>query len=486
MKIIQKNTKSNGSMLSGIFLAAFLATLGTSAVNIALTAFMQDFNTDLNTAKWTLTGFMLAMGTVAPLTGYLGQKFSNKKVYLYAIIGYTIASAFCAFAWGSTSLIAFRILQGCFSGLIAPTAMTIIYQSIPKEKQAFAVSLWSLAAYLAPAFGPTLSGWLIETFSWRAIFVINIPIGIISAIMIKFFVPYYKMDKAKRFDAIGFATSIFSSLMLLIAFSESSTWGWSSPKTISLMLIGMVILAVFIWRELHFKFPILNIRVFKYTRYTMSVIVSCIITIALYAGSLLTPLFLQNVQHETALQAGLILLPASLVMALIMPLVGKLYNYVGPRILIFTGISLIALGSWEMAHLTMNTASSYIVFWMIVRNIGISLSTMPSTNSGMSAVPREVSGDASSVNNWIRQGLASLSIGIFTSLLTVRTAFHAKSIAVLNPGDKLLQLKSFTLAVNDIYKISTVIILIAIPISFYLKKESESKVIIEDIEESVA
>lgn len=484
--MIQKNEKSSGLMLLAIFLAAFLATLGISAVNIALTAFMKDFNTDLNTAKWTLTGFMLATGTIAPLTGYLGQKFSNKTVYLYAIIGYTLASIFCAFAWSSTSLIAFRIMQGGFSGLIAPTAMTIIYQSIPKEKQAFAISLWSLAAMLAPAFGPTLSGWLIESFSWRAIFLINIPLGIISAVMIKAFIPYYKIDKPQMFDSIGFITSIGASLSLMIVFSESSIWGWASFKSIGLLLFGIIILAIFIWRELHIKLPILDIKVFKYTRYTMSVIVGCIITIALNAGALLTPLFLQNVQRESALHTGLILLPASLAMALLMPLVGKLYNYVGPRILILTGISLIAFGSWKMAHLTINTSASYIVFWMIIRNIGISLSTMPSTNSGMSAIPREMSGHASSVNNWIRQGLASLSMGVFASLLTSRTAFHAENIAVLNSDDKILPLKSFTLAVNDIYAIATIIILIAVPISFYLKKEKVKIKVTKNTEEIVA
>lgn len=484
--MIQKNEKSNGLMLTAIFIAAFLATLGTSAVNIALPAFMKDFNTDLDSAKWTLTGFMLAMGTVAPLTGYLGQKFSNKNVYFYAVIGYTLASLLCGFAWGSTSLIGFRILQGAFSGLIAPTAMTIIYQSIPKEKQAFAISLWSLAAMLAPAFGPTLSGWLIEISSWRAIFFINIPIGIISAVMIKYFVPYYKMEKPRGFDSIGFMTSIGASLSLLIAFSESSKWGWGSPKTLMLMALGLIILGVFIWRELHCENPILNIRVFKHTRYTMSVIVGCIITIALYAGSLLTPLFLQNVQQETALQAGLVLLPASLAMALIMPLVGKLYSIVGPRLLILAGVLLIAVGSWKMAHLTVNTSSSYIIFWMIMRNVGIGLSTMPATNSGMSSVPREVSGHASSVNNWIRQGLASLSMGVFASLLTVRTTFHAQGMTVLNPADKLIPLESFTLAVNDIYKIATIVILVAIPISFYLKKEDKGTELAKKVEEKIA
>lgn len=473
--MLKKDIKSNAPMLLAIFFAVFLATIGTSTVNIALPVLMKEFNTDLNTINWTLTGFMLAAGVVAPLTGFLGQKFSDNTVCFYSIIGLITSSLLCAFAFNSGSLIFFRVLQGGFSGLIAPATMTVIYKNITKDKQPFAISLWGVAAMLAPAFGPTLSGWLIENFGWRAVFLINIPIGIIAAVLIKYFIPRSKMEGTMGFDSIGAITSIGASLLLLVAFSESSKWGWSSIKTIGMIVVGGAILAVFIWRELKFKSPMLNLSVFKYTRYTLSIIVSSIITIALYSGALLTPLFLQNVQQETVLNAGLILLPSSLVMALIMPLIGKLYNSVGPRVLILTGVFLIAFGSWKMGHLKIDTPISYTILWMIVRSLGIALSSVPATNAGMEVIPMEVSGHASTVSNWIRQGLSSLSMGVFASMLTGRTASHARNLAALNPDDKSIPLMSITMSINDIYIISSIIILIAFPVSFYLKKGVKGK-----------
>ncbi len=464
--------KSSAVMLLAIFFAVFLATLGMSTVNIALAVFIKHFNTDLNTANWTVTGFLLAAGVIAPLSGFLGQKFGNKAVCFYSILGLVLSSLLCAVSWNISSLIAFRVLQGIFSGIIAPVTMTIIYQSIEKEKQAFAISLWGLAATLVPAFGPTLSGWLIDKFNWQAIFLINIPLGILTAIIVKFFIPDYKMEGSSRFDLIGTITSITASILLLITFSESSRWGWASFRTIGLIVVGLAVLAIFILWERHFDFPLLNLSVFKYRRYTVSIIIGSIITVALYSGALLTPLFLQNVQQVTALKAGLILLPASLIMALIMPLIGKLYNYAGPRVLILTGILLIALGSWKIAHLTINTSASYIVFWMLVRGIGTSLSMVPATNAGMEVIPAELSGSASSVSNWVRQGLACLSIGVFTAMLTARTAFHAQNLAVENPNDRFIAPESFTQAVNDVFLMSTIIIIIAIPLSLYLKKMS--------------
>ena len=240
--------------------------------------------------------------------------------------------------------------------------MTIIYQVIAKEKHAFAISLWSMASMLAPALGPTLSGWLIQCFSWKAIFMVNVPIGIIAIILVIRFIPQYNLSKANSFDFIGFTAVIILSLSILIAFSEGSLWGWISLKTISLIIIGGISLAIFISRELKISSPALNIRVFKFTKYTISIIAVSIVTIGLYAGTLLTPLFLQNSQHLSALDTGLILLPPSLAMAFMMPIVGTLYNRTDLRILIMLGLLFMALGSWKMSDLILDTPHSYINF----------------------------------------------------------------------------------------------------------------------------
>lgn len=456
-------------LMAVIFIGAFLATLSSSTINIVLPVLMKDFNSSLDIAKWTMTGFILAMGTVAPLTGFLGEKLSYKKLYILSLMGFTAASLLCAISWNIYSLIAFRILQGCFSGLIAPCAMTIIYQMVPKNKQASSLSIWSLASMLSPALGPTLSGWLIQNYNWQSIFMINLPIGIIAVIMAFFFLPYYKSESTITFDYPGLIICIGSSLSLLIAFSEGSACGWGSWKVLGLAILGLLFLGLFIYRELTAKSPMLNLRVFKYKTFSLSVLAGAIINIALYSGTMLTPLFLQTIQGLSPMDSGLVLLPGSLLMALAMPVVGILYGKVKPHFLVITGMLIIALGTYRMGYLTLGTPKGYIILWMSVRNIGISLAIMPATNIGMAVVSKKLTGHASAVNNWIRQAFASLSIGIFTSILSTRTVYHMKELGSSGIVGNMLKAKSSVLAVNDIYTLAAVILLIGIPVSFLLK-----------------
>ncbi|RAV19291.1 DHA2 family efflux MFS transporter permease subunit [Paenibacillus contaminans] len=460
-------------IMIAIFFGTFLAVLANTTVNVAIPMLMDHFQSPLSSIQWTMTGFMLMTGTVAPLVGYLGDRFSYKKLYVTALVGFTLFSGLCAFAWDSSSLIVFRMLQGSFSGLVMPATMTIIYQVIPREKQPFAMSLWSLSAMLAPAVGPTLSGFLIDAFSWQWLFLMNVPIGVVAIVMVLWLVPYYKMNVPKSFDAFGLVTVVVGSLSLLIAFSEGHNWGWTSARLLGLTGFGAIALLLFIRRQLRSDQPLLQLRILRNTRYSTSLLLSSIITVGLYAGSFLTPLFLQTIQQATPLEAGLILLPSSMVMALMMPITGKLYVKVGPFWLILAGVALIALGTYEMGRLSVDVSHGYVMFWMSVRNIGVALSTMPSNNAGMMSVPRELSGQASSINNWVRQVIASFSIGLFSSMLASRTASHAGALAAAGTdGLPAVQLQSFTLGVNDVYMLATVIMILCIPLVFLLRRNA--------------
>lgn len=473
----KKQEVSYAPMMVTIFLGAFLVTLSTSTINLALPFLMKNFNTTLDTVKWTLTGFMLAMGTMAPITAYLGERFSYKRVYLVSVIGFTLASVLCIFSWNIESLIAFRILQGAFSGIITPATMAIIYQVIPKKKQVGAISLWSTAAMLAPAVGPTLSGLLIQYFNWESIFMINIPLGIITAIIGFKYIPYFKLNVPKFFDFQGFVAIIIGSLALLVAFSEGGTLGWNSWIIITSIIVGVIAIGLFIWRALSIESPVLDIRVFKYSKYTLSTIVYSFVMMSLYAGTLLTPLFLQNIQQMSALDAGLVMLPASLAMALTMPAVGRLYAKVDSRILIVIGVLLMALGSWKMGHLAVDTPHGYVILWMIARNVGIAFGTMPVTYSGMAVLPKTMSGHGSAVNNWISRVVSSLSMAIFASLLTSRAAAHiTELIKSGSVSQGLAKSEGFVLGVNDLFTISFAIILIALPISYFLGNKEKSSV----------
>lgn len=458
-------------VMTAIFLGSFVTVLSMSTINIAIPVLMHDMNAELSTIQWTITGFMLAMGTVAPLTGFLGDRFSYKRLYMFALIGFTVASGLCAVAWDPSSLIAFRILQGCFTGLVMPATMTIIYQIVPREKQAVAVSLWSLSAMLAPAFGPTISGWLIDNWSWEWLFLINVPIGILAIVLVALLIPYYRLNVPRSFDVIGLVTVVVGSLSLLVAFSEGHKWGWTDGKTDGLIALGLATLALFAWRELKTGVPLLNVRVFRNARYTITLIITSIITVSLYSGTYLTPLFLQNIQRVTPLDSGLILLPASLAMAVAMPAVGKLYARVGPLTLMVAGIALIAVGTLAMSWLSVDVPHEYVILWMTVRNIGIALSTMPASNAGMEEIPRELSGHASSINNWVRNVLGSFAIALFTSMLASRQTAHVAALKQANGADPAIPLQAFTLSVNDVYLLATVIVLAGVPLALLIRKK---------------
>jgi EmrB/QacA subfamily drug resistance transporter len=467
-------------VMTAIFFGSFLTILSISMINIALPVLMVDFDTSLNTIQWTLTGFMLSLGTVAPLTGYLGDKFGYKKVYLYAIIGFTIFSLLCGFAWSAMSLIIFRIIQGMFSGLVLPATMTIIFQVIPKPKQPLAISLWAVSAMLAPAFGPTLSGWLIEYYSWKWLFLINVPIGVLAIFLIILMIPHYRLSAAKSLDVFGLITVVLSSLSLLVALSEGHSWGWTSARILALFAFGLLNLALFIRRELKASEPLLNLRVFGNMRFTITLITSTIVTISLYSGTFLTPLFLQKVQNVTPLDTGLILLPASLAMAVAMPLVGKLYTWAGPRMLTIPGIILIIAGTLAVSWLSTSTSHFYIIFWMTIRNIGIALTTMPASNAGMEEIPALLSGHASAISNWVRNVFGSFAIALFSSLLATHAPIHAVELAKAGAGNKVtITLLSLTMSINDVYLIATFIAIAAIPFSLLVGKRSNKETLTE-------
>jgi len=463
---VSPTTSSFWPVIFAIFFGNFLASLSTTTINIALPAFMHQFTAELHTVQWMVTGFMLATGVIAPVLGYLGDQFSYKRIYILSIIGFTICSALCVLSWNIQSLISFRILQGLFSGLIMPATMTIIYQVVEKEKQAFALSMWSVSAMLGPALGPTVGGFLVQHFNWHALFIMNIPIGLIAIVVAIRYIPYYKLSSKQHFDSVGFVSVIISSGALLVALSQGSMWGWQSAKTLSLLIGGAVLLIFFILWELRVKEPLLHLRILRIRKFSYSLVLNGIISISLYSGTFLIPIYLQNVQHTTAMQAGLIMLPGSLMMVICAPIAGRLYSRIGPVKLSLFGVLLMVVSTWSLTGLTVTTSHMFITVWMAVRYIGITFANMPITNAGMGAVPANESGHASSINNWIKQGMGAFAIGIFSSLLASRTAFHLQG--VVNPTEATQQF-AFTWSVGDVFMIATIIIALAIPFTFMLK-----------------
>ncbi|MGO4348855.1 MDR family MFS transporter [Paenibacillus sp. MCAF9] len=465
----QKAASSFWTIMIAVFFGNFMASLSTTTINVALPIFMDDFHASLNTVQWMLSGFMMATGIIAPIIGFMGDKWSYKKLYVIALAGFTITSALCTFAWSIESLIAFRILQGFFSGIIMPTTMTIIYQTIEKSKQAVAVSFWSVSAMLAPALGPTIGGWLAEIYGWKSLFLMNIPIGIIAVLIAAKYIPNYRLSTGIKLDWIGFGAVLIGTSALLVAFSEAHNWGWAGWQTLGMIAAGIVVLAYFVVRTLRVSNPLLNLRVLKIPRFTYGVILNCCITISLYAGTLLVPIFMQNIKGESSFTTGMVMLPGTLAMVLISLAAGRLYGKIGPSKLIFIGLLLMGLATWELSHANVATSAAFITVWVAIRYMGIGFSNMPVTNAAMSAVPSVNSGHASAVMNWIRQGTSALSISLFSTILSAQTIAHLEDGA----SSKTIAL---SLSVQDVFHLGTIIIICSIPLTLLLRKRKAAAV----------
>jgi len=460
------------NILTVVFIGAFLATLGTSIINIAIPVLMDEFGSNVDQIKWTMSGFMLAMGTIAPITGYLGEKIGYRKLYVFSLIGLGVISLLIIQSNDIYTLVTFRTLQGIVCGIIAPSSIALVYQHVDKDRQPFAIS-FSLASMLAPAMGPVLGGGLIDIFGWRSIFIINIPLSILAVLLSYKFLPSNRIRvNSSRINITSLFCSVIGTISLLIGFSYISQWGVTSGKFITTIIMGSIFLILFFYKESNSSNPMLNVRVFNNRTFAISIFISCIITVALYAGALLTPIFLQNVQGMSALEAGQVLLPSSLVMALSMPVIGKLYSRVKTFKLVLVGLSLIIVGSIKLSDLAVDTTGLYVMMWMIVRSIGIALSTMPVMNIGMMALPIELTGHASAINNWARQIMGSLSLGVFGSIMTSKTLEYTQQIEgsyLENQFDLISQ--ATVLSINDIYLLSALIVIIGIPFVFLLRKQ---------------
>lgn len=451
------------SIIFAVFFGNFLAVMNTSTVNVAVPAFMVEFGADLPATQWTVTGFMLAAGAVAPAAGWFGARFGFKRVYISALIGFFVCSFMSIFAWSIESLIVLRILQGLFSGMIMPSTMTLVYKTIEREKQAYGISLWSLSAVLAPALGPVLAGFFIDAAGWPALFYMNLPIAAAAIWAAAVFIPGIDAGVKMPFDLPGLLLSFSGSILLLTAFAEAASWGFTDVKTLSLAGVALLLLSVFIRRELRVQFPLLNFEVLAHRRYTFSLLLGAVLSVALYAGAFLVPIFLQSAMGLDALQTGLIMMPGALLMALFTPVTGKLYDKTGPAPLIFAGLVVMIVGTYMMGNLSIETTMLYVVIWTSVRYLGIALCNMPITNAGMSAIPVEIAGYASALNNWARQSIASLSIALFSALLAYRSAKYMS-------GGASIQASEAT-AAGDVFLYSMLPLIVALPLVLLLRKE---------------
>lgn len=414
----------NWTIMSILIIGAFMAILDSSIVNVAIPKMMAVFSAGTSDIEWVLTGYMLVLGIVVPVTGYLGDRFGYKRMYMVSLTIFTIGSALCGLAWSTWTMVGFRVIQGIGGGMIMPLTMSMVYRVVPRNKIGLALGVWGIAALAAPAIGPTIGGYMVDYLNWRLIYSVNIPIGIIAVILCSFYLAETPLNTDLKFDFNGFMFSAVGLFCLLLALSEGTDRGWTSDFILSLFVIATVTLIYFVLHELRTTDPMLDLRLLKHPTFTGSILITSITSIAMFGGVFLVPLYMQNFRGFSAMQTGELMMPAGFATGLIMPISGRLYDKIGAKPLIVVGLVVLGLATLLFHNLTMETAYGTIMLWLIIRSVGLGLCMMPATNAGMSVVPTKLVGRASSLNNVIRQVSSSFGVAIITTLLTGRETFH--------------------------------------------------------------
>lgn len=421
--------KVNWSAVSVIIIGTFMSFLNGTIVNVALPKLMAVFGASSGDIQWILSGYMMTLGVVIPLTGYLGDTYGYKSMYSLALGIFTLGSALCGFAPGLGFLVGSRVLQAVGGGIMQPLGMALIYRVTPRDRIGMVLGIWGIAAMAAPVIGLTLGGYLVDYLGWRLIFYINVPVGLFNIFLAGSLLEETPKIKGESLDVLGVLSSIIGLFCLLLALSKAPEKGWTSPYILGLVFISILSLTFLVINELSHPEPIVELRLLAIPQFALSVIVGSIINMGLFGGMFLIPLFIQTVMGQSAMKSGIISFPAALATAAVMPIAGRLFDRYGPRWLATIGLAVAAWTTYMLSGFSVTTSFAVITFWLVLRGIGMGMCFMPVTTAGMNAVPLDLIGRASALGNAVRQVAAALGVAMFTTIMQHRQVFHFSSLA---------------------------------------------------------
>ncbi|EIT83649.1 EmrB/QacA subfamily drug resistance transporter [Fictibacillus macauensis ZFHKF-1] len=415
---------SVGKILTVLMLGAFIAILNQTLLNVAIPKIMNDLNVSANTVQWISTGYMLVNGVCIPITAYLIEKFGTRSLFIAAMFLFTIGAIICSIATSFPILMVGRVVQAAGAGIIMPLMMTVFLTVFPIEKRGQAMGTMGIAMLFAPALGPTLSGYIVENYSWRLLFDIIIPFGVLDLALAFFWMKDVIKKSSPKFDFPGFLFSTLGFGFLLYGFSEAGNDGWTSVTVMSSIIIGLVSLALFTWRELTTDKPMLDLRVFKYDIFTLTTIISMVINMAMFAAMILLPIYLQNIRGFTPLESGLLLLPGAIIMGIMSPISGALFDRIGARPLAVFGLIITVITTWQFSNLSADTSYGHILFLYVSRMFGMSFLMMTVMTAGMNQLPRHMNSHGTATSNTMRQVAGSLGTAFLVTVFSTRQDYH--------------------------------------------------------------
>ena len=424
-----------------VMFATFMEVLDTTVVNVSLPHIAGSLSVTIDEATWVLTSYLVANAIILPMTGWLAGRFGRKNLLMLSVVGFTSASFLCGLAPNLVSLIIFRIIQGATGGALQPLSQAVLLEAFPPHDRGKAMGFWGLGIVVAPILGPVLGGWLTDSYSWRWVFYINIPVGIASIVMTKLYIfdpPYLRQEKRQiDYWGLGMLAVGIGALQFVLDKGQEEDW-FSSNVITTLAVVSAVTLVALIAHEWTTEHPVVDLRVFKERSYAVGVFLMTVLGFVLYGSMVLLPVMLQTLLGYPALQAGIAMAPRGIGSFFMMPLTGLMTGRFDARKLLTSGFVIAGLTLLWLSRLNLQ-AGYWDIFWpQLFQGVGMSLTFVPLTTVAMDGIPRERMGNATSLFNLMRNIGGSVGIATTGTMLARQqqstTQLLGARVTPYNPG----------------------------------------------------
>lgn len=459
--------RKNFPLILVLLTGSFITILNQTLIGIALPLITIDLHLSESTVQWLQSIFMLVNGIMIPITAFLIEKYTTRALFLTAMGLFTIGTVLAAFSPDFTLLLIGRIFQGAGAGIMMPLMQTVLFLLFPLEKRGSAMGMFGLVISFAPAIGPTLAGWLINQFHWRSVFYVILPIAIITLIAAYFLLKNVTELKNPKVDVLSIILSTLGFGGILYSFSVAGDVGFTNYQVYISLAIGIVALIIFILRQLKLEEPILEFRVFTYSLFTLSTVLSMIVFISMIGAAVILPFYLMNMLGFSPLYAGLALLPGGIIMGLMSPVSGNLFDRFGARGLSIIGYGLLTITTFMFTTLSTETSFAYIAIVNAVRMFAMSMVMMPVTTAGLNVLPLPLIPHGSAMSNTFRQIAGAIGTALLVTIM----------VTTAKPE---LGVKGMIHGVNMSFVVAGIISVVGFVLSFWVKKPKEAEKMMQE------
>lgn len=408
----------------GVMLGGLAVAMSQGSLNVAIPSMMSNLGTDLDRIQWVQTGYGITQAVLIPAVGWLGSRLGTKRLFLLSTLIFIIGSVLAGLAWDVNSLICFRILQGIGGGPITPLGMSILYSTFPPDQRGFAMGLYNFSHSFGPAIAPALGGYLIEVFNWRAIFYINMPVGLISAAIVLVTMPETQDQQRRPFDAVGVLSMASFLVLLLLALSEGRRYGWGSQMIVTLFGSAGVSLLIFLITELSLKTPFVDIRLYTNVPFAMGCLIGFLNNLEFRGTNFLLPIMLQRIFHYTPFRTGLFFLPPALVMGVTSILTGRLSDKIQPKLLLALGLLVLTYVSFQFCAIDAWATTALLLGLITLRRAAQAFCHSPLTAATLRSIPEEQIRMASGLFNLHRTLAGAVGTAVTATLMDYREDVH--------------------------------------------------------------